>query len=246
VDSRALLRRAFPYLVIGIGGFALAYVIIFVFVLPSRIIPPPKQPAPDTATVLQPIDTTTLPPPDTETIQQAIVPMARAPEAAPDLGPTDVPDLQGMALSDARAVLNSYRLQASVRHDTSSFQPPNTVLRQSPAAGERIASGETVTLTVSYFPPEPAAGSTSTVPGALPPVNPATLTPAPRSVPPAGSSAIDSLRRIPRRPLPPIIPTDSAVRPTPAPRPAIPTRPAPQSPVRPDSSPTPAPTRFPR
>ena len=59
MDQRALLRRAFPYLVIGIGGFALAYVIIFVFVLPSKIVPPKREPYnPDTASVLQPIDTT--------------------------------------------------------------------------------------------------------------------------------------------------------------------------------------------
>ena len=58
MDSRALLRRAFPYLVIGIGGFALAYVIIFVFVLPSKIVPPARQPySPDSANILKPIDT---------------------------------------------------------------------------------------------------------------------------------------------------------------------------------------------
>jgi hypothetical protein len=208
VDFRARLRRAFPYLVIGIGGFALAYVIIFVFVLPTKIVPPPKQPYnPDSSNVLQPIDTSVVHVPTDTGFPQATVPMAMAPQSAPDAGPTDVPDLEGMALSDARAVLDSYRLSASVRHDTSSFQPPNTVLRQSPAPGTRIASGGTVTLTVSYFPPEPA-DSTQTRPPAPPVI-------VPHPVAPAGSTATDTTRAAPRRPLPPIIPSDSA---PPAPR----------------------------
>lgn len=216
MDSRALLRRAFPYLVIGIGGFALAYVIIFVFVLPSKIVPAPKQPyTPDSSGILQPIDTSVVHLPADTGLPQSTVPMAMPAETPPDLGPTNVPDLVGMALADARAVLNSYRLQASVRHDTSSFQPPNTVLRQSPDAGARIASGGTVTLTVSYFPPETPAES-------VPPALPSTLPPAPAAPPvitphpvppppvPAGSTRTDSARRVPRRPLPPIIPMDSA------------------------------------
>ena len=213
MDARARLRRAFPYLVIGIGGFALAYVIIFVFVLPSKIVPPARQPySPDSSGILKPIDTSVVHLPADTGFPQATVPMAMAPQAAPDLGPTEVPDLVGMALSDARAVLDSYRLTTNVRRDTSSFQPPSTVLRQSPAPGTRISSGGTVTVTVSYFPPEPAesaqAGSTSTPP-------PVILThPAPPTAPP-GSTTTDSTRRVPRRPLPPIMPTDSA---PPAPR----------------------------
>jgi len=234
VDSRALLRRAFPYLVIGIGGFALAYVIIFVFVLPSKIVPPAKQPyVPDSSGILQPIDTSVVHlPPDTG-FQQATVPMGMPTETPQDLGPTNVPDLVGMALADARAVLNSYRLQASVRRDTSSFQPPNTVMGQSPEAGARIASGGTVTITVSYFPPE-------TPPESVPPALPSTLPPArpPVSTQP-GSVVTDSAqgipRSVPRRPLPRIIPMDSAP-PNPAPTPA---------PIRPGSTTTPASPQLP-
>lgn len=234
MDSRALLRRAFPYLVIGIGGFALAYVIIFVFVLPSKIVPPAKQPyVPDSSGILQPIDTSVVHlPPDTG-FQQATVPMGMPTETPQDLGPTNVPDLVGMALADARAVLNSYRLQASVRRDTSSFQPPNTVMGQSPEAGARIASGGTVTITVSYFPPETPAES-------VPPALPSTLPPARPSVSTQpGSTATDSARGIPRtvprRPLPRIIPMDSAP-PNPVPNPA---------PIRPGSTTTPASAQLP-
>lgn len=194
MDQRALLRRAFPYLVIGIGGFALAYIIIFVFVLPSKIVPAKRQPYnPDTVSVLQPIDTTVSPPPFEPPTPQATVPMAVPPAQASSV-PSDVPDLVGMALADARAVLNSYRLQATVRRDTSSLQPPNTVLRQSPAAGTRLSPGGGVTLTVSYFPPGRATDS------------------APRPLPeslPAARPAGDTTRPARRRPLPPIIPTDS-------------------------------------
>lgn len=227
MDFRARLRRAFPYLVIGIGGFALAYVIIFVFVLPSKIVPPPEQAySPDSSNILRPIDTSVVQlPPDTG-FPAATVPMATPAQTAVDLGPTDVPDLAGMALADARAVLNSYRLTPSVSRDTSSFQPPNTVLRQSPAPGTRIASGGTVTLVVSYFPPEGAdstqPGSTATVPPATPERSPAPPVTLPRPATP-GSASTDSARRVPRRPLPPIIPSD-----TPAPA------------ARPDTSPNPA------
>jgi len=242
VDSRALLRRAFPYLVIGIGGFALAYVIIFVFVLPSKIVPPAKQPyVPDSSGILQPIDTSVVHlPPDTG-FQQATVPMGMPTETPQDLGPTNVPDLVGMALADARAVLNSYRLQASVRRDTSSFQPPNTVMSQSPEAGARIASGGTVTITVSYFPPETPAES---VLPALPSTLPSTLPPAraPVSTQP-GSTATDSAhgvpRAVPRRPLPRIIPMDSAP-PNPVPNPA-----RTPAPIRPGSTTTPASPQLP-
>lgn len=194
MDQRALLRRAFPYLVIGIGGFALAYVIIFVFVLPSKIVPPKREPYnPDTVSVLKPIDTTVSPPPFEPPVPQATVPMAVPPAQTSNV-PVDAPDLEGMALADARAVLNSYRLQATVRRDTSSFEPPNTVLRQSPAAGTRLSPGGTVTLTVSYFPPNRASDS------------------APRALPeslPAVRPRPDTSRPAPRRPLPPIIPADS-------------------------------------
>lgn len=150
MNYRALLRRAFPYLVIGIGGFALAYVIIFVFVLPSKILPPPRTPyIGDTATALRPIDTavptpTTEPPPVQATI----------PVPAPTAAPMIAPDLVGMLLPDARSVLNGLRVSVAAQHDTSSLNPPNTVLRQVPEAGASMPANGTLTLVVSYFPPE--------------------------------------------------------------------------------------------
>jgi hypothetical protein len=139
--------------VIGIGGFALAYVVIFVFVLPTKIVPPAPQPyAADTVASLQPIDTGM-----TQTIAPPVEPpqvAAQITEAPPlDTVPILTPNLVGMSLPDARGVLNGLRLRSAVTRDTSSFQPPNTVLRQSPLPDSLILIRGTVTLTVSYFPP---------------------------------------------------------------------------------------------
>lgn len=184
MDFRARLRRAFPYLVIGIGGFALAYILIFVFVLPSKLVPPPPKPyVPDTAGVPQPIDTATLP----QVVQPpAMGQTAPPPEAAV---PIEAPDLVGMALPDARAVLNGMHLRATVERDTSSLQPPGTVLRQSPAAGAKVRENGTITLTASYFPPEQPQDTM--------PVQPVRPVQRGRSLPPIIPADSDTTRRRP-------------------------------------------------
>ncbi len=150
MNFRVRLRRAFPYIVIGIGGFALAYVVIFAFVLPSKVVPSAPRPyVPDSTGVLHPIDTGIAPPIEPPVVAAQIV---QAP--SDDTAPILAPDLVGMSLPDARGVLNGLRLRAAVTRDTSSFQPPNTVLRQFPAADSTIKVGGTVALTVSYFPPD--------------------------------------------------------------------------------------------
>ncbi|MEO6863917.1 MAG: PASTA domain-containing protein [Gemmatimonadaceae bacterium] len=154
MNFRARLRRAFPYIVIGIGGFALAYVAIFAFVLPSSVVPPAPRPyVPDSTRVLQPIDTG-LTPPVAPPVEPPAVAAQIVQAPSDDTTPILAPDLVGMSLPDARGVLNGLRLRASVTRDTSSFQPVNTVLRQFPAADSTIKVGGTVALTVSYFPPD--------------------------------------------------------------------------------------------
>jgi hypothetical protein len=167
VNFRALLRRAFPYIVIGIGGFALAYVVILIFVLPTKIVPSAPQPyaAPEQSPALQPIDTGVGQPPPMPAEPPPV--SARIMQAPRDTAPVVVPDLVGMSLPEARGVLNSLRLRTVVTHDTSSFQPPNTVIRQNPAANLPIGTGEAVTVTVSYFPPD-STSNTIRVPGAVP------------------------------------------------------------------------------
>lgn len=203
MNYRALIRRALPYLVIGIGGFALAYVIIFVFVLPSKIVPSPRTGSDhDAAARLHPVDTTTaLETTAPETSPRPVtIPMA-APAGGPGL-PVDAPDLTGMALNDARAVLNGYRLSTRVERDTSSYQPPNTVLSQRPAAGTHLQPGAAVTLTVSYIP----AGRTSD-----------SVRDTTRGIVPAPARRDSTAQTPGRRPLPPIVPTDADTSHPPAP-----------------------------
>lgn len=173
MNFRALLRRAFPYIVIGIGGFALAYVVILIFVLPTRIVPPAPQPsAPASSSTLspalQPIDTGIAQPPPMPAEPPPV--SARIIQPPRDTTPVLTPDLVGMSLPDARGVLNSIRLRTVVTRDTSSFQPPNTVIRQDPAANSSIREGESVTVTVSYFPRD-STSNTIRVPRTTAPPN---------------------------------------------------------------------------
>ncbi|MDQ2889372.1 MAG: PASTA domain-containing protein [Gemmatimonadota bacterium] len=151
MNLRARLRRAFPYLVIGIGGFALAYVVIFIFVLPSKIVPAAPVPyVPDSSNVLRPIDPATVSAPTVVAEPSPVTAqLVRPPD---DNTPIPAPDLVGMSLPEARGLLNSLRLRSNVTRDTSSFQPPNTVLSQQPAADSLISVDGVVRLTVSYFP----------------------------------------------------------------------------------------------
>ena len=61
-----------------------------------------------------------------------------------------VPDLVGRPYAQARAILEQLGLRVGVVDvDRFSTEPANTVLTQSPAGGETIASGERVQLTIS-------------------------------------------------------------------------------------------------
>jgi hypothetical protein len=175
VNFRTRLRRAFPYIVIGIGGFALAYVVIFAFVLPSKLVPTAPQPyVPDSSRSLRPIDTGMAPPAaPAAPIEPPSVTAHIVQAPATDTVPIIAPDLVGMPLPDARGVLNGLRLRTAITRDTSSFQPPNTVLRQLPAPDSAIKVGGTVTLTVSHFPPDTAPDTMRVQRGkTLPPIRP--------------------------------------------------------------------------
>lgn len=64
------------------------------------------------------------------------------------------PDLVGRTLPDARSLLEQIGLRVgAVGRDTSSFQPENTILSQSPPAGQSVSAGGRVNVVVSRFPP---------------------------------------------------------------------------------------------
>lgn len=68
-----------------------------------------------------------------------------------------VPDLTGRTVADARSTLEQLGLHlGDVSRDTSSFQPENTVLGQTPPAGQMIGAGGRVNLRISRFPPIPS------------------------------------------------------------------------------------------
>jgi beta-lactam-binding protein with PASTA domain len=68
-----------------------------------------------------------------------------------------VPDLYGRTVGEARSMIEQIGLRiAGVSRDTSSLQPENTVIRQSPSAGQNVSAGSPVSLTVSHFPPPPS------------------------------------------------------------------------------------------
>lgn len=86
------------------------------------------------------------------------VPLPASVQIAISQGPSrlQVPDLTGRTIADARSTLEQLGLHlGSIARDTSSLQPENTVLSQSPAPGQAVGAGGTVSLRVSRFPPPP-------------------------------------------------------------------------------------------
>lgn len=70
------------------------------------------------------------------------------------------PDLIGRSQGEARSVLEQVGLRlGGVSRDTSSFHPENTIIRQSPAAGQPVSAGGTVNIVLSAFPTSPSPPS---------------------------------------------------------------------------------------
>jgi len=246
VNGRALGRRAFPYLLVSVFGFLLAYVLLFLFAFPAEVLPDDgkiptvvgmpfddavaaldkagfhgvqgetryhrtvpqgtvlQQDPPAGSTQKRGIDVTlavslgqrSAVVPDVAGMQQqqarlaienagfqfgqiteqtsdqprgAVVgsnppagqqiPLPAVVRIAVSVGPASlqVPDLTGRTVADARSTLEQLGLHlGGVSRDTSSFQPENTVLSQSPAAGQKIGAGGSVSLRISRFPPPPS------------------------------------------------------------------------------------------
>lgn len=246
MNGRALGRRAFPYLLVSVFGFLLAYVLLFLFAFPSEVLPddgrvptvvglpfnnavaaldkagfhgvrgetrhhrtlasevvlqqdPPagslqkrgiditlavsggqrSATVPDVAGVSQqqarlaiensglqfgPITQRTSDLPRGAVIGSdpaagEVVPLPGVVRIAISQGPATLhlPDLTGRTIADARSTLEQLGLRlGSISRDTSSFQPENTVLSQSPTPGQTVPAGGRVSLVVSRFPSPPA------------------------------------------------------------------------------------------
>lgn len=246
MNGRALGRRAFPYLLVSVFGFLLAYILLFLFAFPAEVLPDDgkvptvvgtrfeeavsalekagfhgvqgetrfhktvaqgivlQQDPPAGSTQKRGIDVTlavsggqrSAVVPDVAGLGQqqarlaienagfqfgpitqqtsdqprgAVVgsspaageqiPLPAVVRIAVSQGPASlqVPDLTGRTVADARSTLEQLGLHlGAVSRDTSSFQPENTVLSQSPAAGQMIGAGGRVSLSISRFPSPPA------------------------------------------------------------------------------------------
>jgi len=246
VNGRALGRRAFPYLLVSVFGFLLAYVLLFLFAFPAEVLPDDgkipnvvgisfddamshlekagfhgvqgetryhrsvaegivlQQDPPAGSTQKRGIDVTlavsggqkaaVVPEVSGLSQQQArlmienagfqfgsitqqtsdaprgavigsnppagqSIPLPAIVQIAISQGPASlqVPDLTGRTVADARSTLEQLGLHlGGVSRDTSSFQPENTVIGQSPAAGQMIGAGGRVNLRISRFPPPPS------------------------------------------------------------------------------------------
>jgi len=245
VSGRTLGRRVFPYLVVSVFGFLLAYVLLFIFAFPSDVVPDDgrvpavvglpfdqavaalekagfhgvkgetryhrtvardailQQDPPAGSLQKRGIDITlavsggqrsaTVPDVAGLSQQQArlaienagfqfgptsertsdqprgavigsdpasgeVIPLPATISIAISQGPAtlQVPDLTGRTVADARSTLEQLGLHVgALTRDTSSFQPENTVLSQSPSAGQIVGAGGHVGLRISIFPPPP-------------------------------------------------------------------------------------------
>jgi membrane peptidoglycan carboxypeptidase len=97
--------------------------------------------------------------------------------AAPDPSviaglPTLVPDVRGLQPADAIARIQAAGLTPKVaEYRVSSYQPENAVVFSSPGSGRRVASGATITISLSdgIPPPPPVAPAPPPIQGGVPP-----------------------------------------------------------------------------
>jgi serine/threonine-protein kinase len=68
--------------------------------------------------------------------------------------PVSVPDVTGRNVSEARGILEGKGLKVNEKDRTTTQQPDGQVISQSPGAGNTVAPGSAVTLTVAKAPPK--------------------------------------------------------------------------------------------
>ncbi len=95
---------------------------------------------------------------DSDPAAGEVIPLPAVVRIAISQGPAtlQVPDLTGRTVADARSTLEQLGLRlGAITSDTSSFQPENTILSQSPGPGQTVSAGGHVSLRISRFPPTP-------------------------------------------------------------------------------------------
>lgn len=105
---------------------------------------------------------------------------------APEQAEIAVPDVQGLRVEAAAAILIEQGFDHTIIEDTDETVEKGRVIRQSPLSGTMAHQGDKVMLVVSLGPPEPPAtpGPERPVPPLTPPEKGPTPPPGPEEVPP--------------------------------------------------------------
>lgn len=150
MDISSSLRTLRPYLITAAVGLFLGWLIVVIYVLPQA----PTSPV-ESVSVPRPRAPEKLLPVQQNPSVEDILPEVTAPPVAeppPSVTTIIIPSLVGRDLWDVQQTLKDMNLIVIVRKDTSSFELPNTVLRQTPQAGQRMFRNDTVYITISEFP----------------------------------------------------------------------------------------------
>lgn len=98
-------------------------------------------------------------------------------------GPETVPDVVGRTQEEAQAILEDAGFAVDVVEDPATEAEAGRVLSQSPDPGTERAQGDTITIVVSTFEPEPTPSPTPTPTDGTTPTDGATPTPTPAPSP---------------------------------------------------------------
>lgn len=147
---RTRTGSALLYVLTGIIGLALAYFVVAFFIIPDDGSGNVTQ----SANINQSKADTLLPVTPAPSVDDILPEVTGEPVAEPPASviPVIIPNLVGKDLWDAQRLLDESKLVTVIRYDTSSFELPNTVVRQSPMAGQRMFRNDTVFVTISQFP----------------------------------------------------------------------------------------------
>jgi hypothetical protein len=89
-------------------------------------------------------------PPATAVPATTMAPAPTAPHTPPVTGENPVPDLVGLSLEDAQDILSEAGFRVQIRREqVNNENPGNIVIGQSPPAGDMVAPGQEIELTVS-------------------------------------------------------------------------------------------------
>jgi eukaryotic-like serine/threonine-protein kinase len=174
VNLRTLSRRAFPYLIVSIGGFLVAYVVVFFFAFPSELIPEdvkvPNVLGKDFATASQMLEKSGFHAVQGQERYSRTAAQGTILEQEPPAGSrikkgtdvtlaismgqksAEVPQVNGLPEQQAKIVIANTGLQLGKVMREASDMSPGTVIGTNPGQGEMLPLPAKVDLRVSDGP----------------------------------------------------------------------------------------------